>query len=135
MTTRICKPFSPTCGVRRSGEGQRRRRGRERLPSVLQLQAAFWVTRCVGESGASNADLARSYLHVPTGGLHDRTSLLAGQRLLAELGLLVEQDDFVTPHPDLTAIRPLPLDGFVLVPPRMCAESTPGHVALCVRLK
>lgn len=85
----------------------------QRLPSVLQLQAAFWVTRCVGKAGASNTDLVRSYLHVPTGGLHDRTSLVAGQRLLAELGLLVEQDDFVTPHPDLAAFRPLPLDAFV----------------------
>lgn len=86
--------------------------GVQRLPSVLQLQAAFWVARCVGESGSANTDLVRSYLHVPSGGLHDRSSLLAGQRLLAELGLLVEQDDFVTPHPDLATFRTLPLDAF-----------------------
>ena len=85
----------------------------QRLPSVLQLQAAFWVTRCVGDSGASNTNLIRSYIHVPTGGLHDRASLLAGQRLLTDLGLLIEQDDFVITHPDLAAIRPLPLDAFV----------------------
>lgn len=84
-----------------------------RLPTMLQLHAAFWVARCVGDAGTSNTDLGRSYLHIPTGGLHDRSSLLAGQRLLTELGLLVEHDDVVTPHSELVALRPLPLDAFV----------------------
>ena len=85
----------------------------QRLPSVLQLQAAYWVTRCIGDTGASNSDLAASYLHQPTGGLHDRSSLIGGQRLLVNLGLLVENGDFVTPHADLAVFRPLPLDAFV----------------------
>lgn len=82
------------------------------VPSLLQLQAAFWVTRCLEDAGTSNTDLIRSYLHVPTGGLHDRASLQAGQRLLAELGLLAEREEFVIPHPDLSTFRPLPVDAF-----------------------
>ncbi|MFI6783764.1 protein NO VEIN domain-containing protein [Micromonospora sp. NPDC050276] len=80
---------------------------------MLQLQAAFWVTRCVSEDGISNVELSRSFLHVPTGGLHDRKSLIAGQRLLTELGLLVEREEVVTPGMDLLSLRPLPLDAFV----------------------
>lgn len=87
----------------------------QRLPSALQLQAAYWVVRSIGDAAVPASDLADSYPHVPTDGIHDRASLLSGQRLLAELGLLAEQNGLIFPHAELAAFRPLPQDAFVEV--------------------
>ncbi|WP_020498968.1 protein NO VEIN domain-containing protein [Sciscionella marina] len=83
------------------------------LPGVLQIQAAYWVTQVLDETGAAQNTLNRSYLNLPTGGWHSRASLLAGQQLLADLGLIVERGSLFIPQPTLLNLRGLPPDAFV----------------------
>lgn len=83
-----------------------------RLPTVLQLQAAWYVARVVEDGGTTILQLRQSYLAVPTGGLHNQASLLTGQQLLVDEGLLL-YDERLIPHEDLIAWRPLPADAFV----------------------
>lgn len=66
-------------------------------PPTHHVRAAVEVARIIDAAGNSGDDVRGSYLHVPTGGEHDTSSLVAGERLLVELGLLIERDGRLYP--------------------------------------
>lgn len=61
-------------------------------PTDYQLRAAVEVARIIDADGNPTADARDAYRHILTQGEHRATSLLAGEALLLQAGLLVEVD-------------------------------------------
>lgn len=72
-----------------------------RLPSLHIARAALHVAAIVDRRGSVLADAQESYWHHATGGTFAPVDLDRGQRLLLDVGLLVEVDGTLMPATDL----------------------------------
>ncbi len=74
---------------------------RHRLPSLHVARAALHVAAIVDQTGSAVRDARESYWHHATGGTFAPVDLDRGQRLLVDVGLLVEVDGTLMPVADL----------------------------------
>ena len=79
------------------------------LPSMHIARAALHVGAIVGHRGSPTAEAQESYWHHATGGTFSPSDLDRGQRLLVEIGLLLEKGGALVPAPELSEL----LDGAV----------------------
>ena len=74
------------------------------LPSLHVARAAVHVAVIVNQRGSRSADAQESYWHHATGGSFAPADLDRGERLLVNVGLLVERDGKLTPTPPLAQL-------------------------------
>ena len=72
--------------------------------TLHQVRAALEVARIVDSAGNPTGDVRDAYRHLLTLGEHTSESLVAGERLLIELGLLVETDGRLRPSAALQVV-------------------------------
>lgn len=77
------------------------------LPSRHIAQAAMHVASIIDAGGSSTGDAQESYWHRATGGRYPPMDLALGQRLLIDLGLVIERDAVLHPTDALAEL----LDG------------------------
>lgn len=74
------------------------------LPSLHVARAALHVAVIVDKGGSRPADARESYWHHATGGTFAPADLVRGERLLLDVGLLLERDGELTPTPQLAQL-------------------------------
>lgn len=72
------------------------------LPSRHIVRAAMHVAAVIDAKGSRVSDAHESYWHRATGGYHPPGDLSVGQRLLTDLGLLIDDRGVLTPTAELT---------------------------------
>jgi hypothetical protein len=80
-----------------------------KLPSRHVAEAALHVARIIDDRGSRHGEAYESYWHHMTGGTFAPTDLERGQRLLLEVGLVVERDEKLVPDSELKQL----LDGTI----------------------
>jgi hypothetical protein len=97
-----------------------------RLPSLHVARAALHVALIVDQRGSRSADAQESYWHHATGGSFAPVDLDRGERLLLDVGLLVERDGQLTPTPHLAQlVQGSPADALVVLIQRLLALTGP----------
>jgi hypothetical protein len=93
------------------------------LPSLHVARAALHVAVIVDQRGSRSADAQESYWHHATGGSFAPADLDRGERLLLDVGLLVERDGRLTPTPHLAQlVQGSPADALVALIQRVLAN-------------
>ncbi len=96
------------------------------LPSLHVARAALHVAVIVDQRGSRSADAEESYWHHATGGSFAPADLHRGERLLIDVGLLVERDGQLTPTPHLAQlVQGSPADALVVLTQRLLALTQP----------
>ncbi|MEV6873978.1 DUF3883 domain-containing protein [Amycolatopsis sp. NPDC051128] len=86
--------------------------GQASLPTVFQCNAAFWAAKALDVTGSTQEALNKSYNTLPTGGLYDQRSLLAGQQLLLGYELIEQRGALLFPGELLVEWQGMPIDPF-----------------------
>jgi Domain of unknown function (DUF3883) len=74
------------------------------LPTLHVARAALHVAAIVDQRGSFAAEAQESYWHHATGGTFAPADLNRGEKLLLDIGLLVERDGRLTPTPQLAQL-------------------------------
>jgi hypothetical protein len=103
--------------------------GGVRLPSLHIARAALHVAAIVDRGGSQAADAEESYWHHATGGTFAPVDLDRGERLLLDVGLLVECDRELRPTSQLAhLLEGSAADAIEALTQRVLARSTPGEI-------
>jgi hypothetical protein len=99
------------------------------LPSLHVARAALHVALIVDQRGSRSADAQESYWHHATGGSFAPADLHRGERLLIDVGLLVERDGQLTPTPHLAQlVQGSPADALVVLIHQLLALTRPAEL-------
>jgi Domain of unknown function (DUF3883) len=74
------------------------------LPSRHTVLAALRVASVLDPQGSPAVDAAESYWHAATGGTYPPPDLMLGQRLLVDVGLVIEQSGLLLPTEHLVTL-------------------------------